>query len=79
MNFCIIPELLNEVFSISTPVCDSIQGERVYPNCPISVNHKSTMADLVELDMVNFDVIVGMVWLYACYASIDFRTRVVKF
>ena len=37
------------------------------------------MAHLVELDMVDFDVILGMDWLHACYASIDCRTRVVKF
>ncbi len=37
------------------------------------------MADLVEIDMVDFDVILGMDWLHACYASIDCRTRVVKF
>ncbi|KAG5602033.1 hypothetical protein H5410_033403 [Solanum commersonii] len=31
------------------------------------------------VDMVDFDVIFGMDWLYACYASVDCRTRVVKF
>ena len=40
---------------------------------------RTPMADLVELDMVDFDVILGMDWLYACYESIDCRTRVVKF
>ncbi|KAH0705906.1 hypothetical protein KY285_010431 [Solanum tuberosum] len=38
-----------------------------------------TMADLIELDMVDFNVILGKDWLHACYASIDCRTRVVKF
>ena len=37
------------------------------------------MDDLVELHMVYFDVIVGMDWLYSCYASIDCKTEVVKF
>ena len=37
------------------------------------------MSDLVELDMVDFDVILGMDWLHAFYASVDCRTRVVKF
>ena len=35
--------------------------------------------DLLELDMVDFDVILGMDCLHACFASIDCRTRVVKF
>ena len=37
------------------------------------------MVDLVKLDMLDFDVILGMDWLHACFASIDCRTRVVKF
>ncbi|KAH0776371.1 hypothetical protein KY290_007782 [Solanum tuberosum] len=79
MNFNVLPEQLSESFSVSTPVGESILAERVYRDCPISVNHKSTMADLIELDMVDFDVILGMDWLHSCYASVDCRTQVVKF
>ena len=53
MNFDILPEQLLEPFSVSTPVGDSILAERVYRDCPVFINHKSTMADLVELDMVD--------------------------
>ncbi|KAH0784113.1 hypothetical protein KY290_003711 [Solanum tuberosum] len=77
-KFEVLPERLCEPFCVSTPVGDSILAERVYRD-PVSINHKSTMADLVELDMVDFDVILGMDWLHASYASIDCRTRVVKF
>ena len=35
--------------------------------------------ELVELDMVDFDIILGMDWFHACFSSIDCRTRVVKF
>ncbi|KAG5614612.1 hypothetical protein H5410_014436 [Solanum commersonii] len=58
MNFDVIPEQLSEPFSVSTPVGRSILVERVYGDCPIFVNHKSTMTDLIELDMVDFDVIL---------------------
>ena len=37
------------------------------------------MADLVELDMVDFDLILRMDWLHACYVSIKCRTRAIKF
>ena len=37
------------------------------------------MDDLLEVDKVYFDVILGMDFLHACYASIDCRTRVVNF
>ena len=79
MTFGIILEQLSETFSVFTPVGESIKAERVYRDYPISVNHKSTMADLIELDMIDFDVILGMGWLHACYAFVDYRTRVVKF
>lgn len=42
-------------------------------------NHKTTMDDLVLLDIIDFDDIVGMDWFHAYYASIDSNTRVVKF
>ena len=35
--------------------------------------------DFVELDMVDFEIILGMDWLHVCFASIDCRTRVVMF
>ena len=60
MNIDIIPELLSEPFSVFSPLGESILSERVYLDFKIFVNHKSTMADLVELDMVDFDVILGM-------------------
>ena len=31
--------------------------------------------ELVELDMVNFDFILGMDWLHTFFATIDCRTR----
>ncbi len=37
------------------------------------------MDDLIELDMVKFDVILGVDGIQACNASVDCKTRVVKF
>ncbi|KAH0636415.1 hypothetical protein KY290_036860 [Solanum tuberosum] len=62
MNFDILPKQLLEPFSVSTPVGESILSERVYRDCTISFNHKDTMADLVELYMVDFDVILVIEW-----------------
>ena len=36
-------------------------------------------ADLVELPMHDFDIILGMDWLHSCYACMDCRSRVVRF
>ena len=59
-KFEILPQKLCEAFCISTLVWKSILEKRVYRDCPFSINHKNTMDDLVELDMVDFDVILGM-------------------
>ena len=77
-QFEILPKKLCEPFFVSTLVGEPILAERFYRDCLIYISHKNTMADLVELDMIDFDVIIGMEWLHACYASIDCRTRVVK-
>ncbi|KAH0632967.1 hypothetical protein KY284_035753 [Solanum tuberosum] len=78
-NFDVLLEKLCEPFCVSTPIVESILAKRVYHDCVISINHKNTIADLVELDMVDFEVILGIDWLHAYYASIDCRTRVVRF
>lgn len=81
MNFDVLLEQLNEPFSVSTPVGvgESIIVERFCCDCPIFVNHNSTMTFLVELAMVDFDVILIMDWIHAYYASNDCNSRVVKF
>ena len=42
------------------------------------LHNKVTHVELVEHDMVDFNVILGMDWLHDCFASIDYRTRIVK-
>ncbi|KAH0672236.1 hypothetical protein KY284_023323 [Solanum tuberosum] len=79
VKFNVSPETLSEPFSVSTPVGDPVIARRVYKNYPITVSQKVTSADLVELEMVDFDVIIGMDWLHSYYASIDCRTRIVHF
>ncbi|XP_049356909.1 uncharacterized protein LOC125821531 [Solanum verrucosum] len=74
MRFDVHPKELLEPFLVSSPVCDSVVAKRVYKRCPISLSHRVTFVDLVELDMLDFDVILGMDWLHDFYASIDCRT-----
>lgn len=62
------------IMSVSTPVGDSILVERVYHDCTISVNHKSTMTEFVEFNMINFDFILGMYYLHSFNALVDCRT-----
>ncbi|XP_075100745.1 uncharacterized protein LOC142176607 [Nicotiana tabacum] len=77
-SFGVEPEQLHESFCVSTLVGDSITVARVYRNCVVTVCGRATTADLTELGMVDFDVIIGMDWLYLCFAKLDCRTRVMR-
>ncbi|XP_070043282.1 uncharacterized protein [Nicotiana tomentosiformis] len=72
-------ELLPHPVEVSTPVGDSIVANHVYRDCTVLINDRPTSVDLVELVMLDFDVIMGMDWLAACYANIDCRAKLVRF
>ena len=78
-RFDVQRDILHEPFVSSTPVGESVVAKRVYQNCPISLPNRVSYVDLVKLDMLDFDIILGMDWLHACFASIDCWTRVVRF
>ena len=48
----------------------------MYRGFPISLSHRVI---LIELDMLEFDVILGRDWSHARFYSIDYRIGVVKF
>ena len=77
-KFDMSPDILHKPFIVSTSVGESVVAKRVYINCPIMFPNRVTYVELVELDMFDFDVILSMDWLHACFASIDCRTRIVK-
>ncbi|KAH0647574.1 hypothetical protein KY285_032822 [Solanum tuberosum] len=60
VNFGVSPETLLEPFSVSTTVGDPVIARRVYKTFPITVSQKVTSADLVELEIVDFDIILGI-------------------
>ena len=79
VGFGFEPSVISKPFSIFTPVGDSIVVRRVYRGCVVTVGSQDTLIDLIELDMVAFDAILGMDWLHSCYATLDYRTRKVIF
>nr|XP_009758075.1 PREDICTED: uncharacterized protein LOC104210804 [Nicotiana sylvestris] len=78
-KFGIEPEKLCEPFEVSTPVGESVIARCIYMGCPVKVYHRLTAANLVELEMVDFDVIMSMDWLESCYATVGCRTKIVNF
>ncbi|XP_075103331.1 uncharacterized protein LOC142177978 [Nicotiana tabacum] len=72
------PELLHKSFEVSTPMGESVVVRRVYRSCDLKIHDRHTLADLHELEMVYFDIIMGMDWLASCYANIDCWTKIVR-
>ena len=79
LTFEILPEVLHDPIVVSTPLGENVRTERVYKNCPIVVSGKAMCANLIELPMHDFDIILGMDWLHSHYACLDCRSRVVRF
>ncbi|XP_075080148.1 uncharacterized protein LOC142165509 [Nicotiana tabacum] len=78
-KFGIEPEKLCKPIEVSTPVGESIIARCIYRGCPVKVHHRLTGADLVELEMVDFDVIMGMDCLTNAPATfMDLMNRVFK-
>jgi len=73
------PEMLDREVIVSTPMGDSLCVKYVYKSCPVVVQGREMLADLMVLEMIDLDVILGMDWLAAYHATLDCRFKVVKF
>lgn len=78
-RFGIEPELLIKLFAVSMLIGESIIARRVYQGCTLIICSRNTFTDLVELELVYFDVIIGMDWLASCYAIVECWTKIVSF
>ncbi|KAK6284672.1 hypothetical protein POUND7_003624 [Theobroma cacao] len=52
---------------------------REYESCVVRVKDKDTLVNLVVLDTLDFDVILGMDWLSPRHASVDCYHKLVRF
>ncbi|OMO67807.1 Zinc finger, CCHC-type [Corchorus olitorius] len=51
----------------------------VFKDCPTVVGREILSANLIPLELTDFDAILGMDWLENHYANVDCRTKVVRF
>ena len=61
--------------SIAAPLSDSLDIDVVLQGCPVLIEGRELLADLVLLDVVDFDVILGIYWLSQHYATIDYHRK----
>ncbi|XP_073033906.1 uncharacterized protein [Primulina eburnea] len=72
------PEKLNEPFRIATPTNRAIETHKIYRDFRISIYNQTFSADLIQLSMVDFDIILGMDWLARNNATVDCKVKGAK-
>ncbi|KAL0550149.1 hypothetical protein IC582_014651 [Cucumis melo] len=72
-------EPLHHVLSVSTPSGECMLSKEKVKGCQIEITGHVIEVTLLVLDMLNFDVILGMDWLAANHASIDCSRKEVAF
>ncbi|TYK22591.1 ty3-gypsy retrotransposon protein [Cucumis melo var. makuwa] len=71
-------EPLSGVLSVSTPSGEVLLSKEKINACQIEIANQMLDVTLLVLDMQDFDVILGMDWLFANHASIDcFHKKVI--
>ncbi|KAL7254914.1 hypothetical protein ACSBR1_009131 [Camellia fascicularis] len=71
-------EPLGYCLSIITPIGECVIIKEVYRGCVLQLGDKELVADLLPLEMLYFNLILGMNWLASYHASVDcYRKEVV--
>ncbi|XP_070056578.1 uncharacterized protein [Nicotiana tomentosiformis] len=60
-SYLVVPrDSLSALMCVSTPMGDFVMVDHVYHSCVVTIESPETSVDLLLLDMVDFDVILGM-------------------
>ncbi|XP_070036666.1 uncharacterized protein [Nicotiana tomentosiformis] len=70
-------ESLSSPIYVSMPVGDSFFVDHVYQSCSVVIGDFETRVDLLLLNMVDFDAILGMDWLSSYHAIQDCHAETV--
>ncbi|KAM1286042.1 hypothetical protein ACFX2J_000134 [Malus domestica] len=73
------PSPLGFDLEVAMPRGDKCYVDSFYPGCPVRVDNVIMPANLIPLDIVNFDVILGADWLHYNRAHIDCYGKSVTF
>ena len=56
---------------VSLPAEQVVECNVMFENCPLSIDQEVFKADLIQLDLLEFDIVLGMDWLSKHGATID--------
>jgi len=58
---------------------ENIVVDWVYENYEVGIQSRKLLANLIELPILEFDIILGMDWLSCHWVTIDYRKKKVEF
>ncbi|XP_070032325.1 uncharacterized protein [Nicotiana tomentosiformis] len=77
-HFLDIPnESLDTPVYVSTPMGNSVVMNRIYRSCVVTFYVYETRVDLLLLNMIDFEVILGMDWLSPYHAILDCHDKTI--
>ncbi|XP_070056533.1 uncharacterized protein [Nicotiana tomentosiformis] len=77
-SYLVVPlDSLSAFVHMSTSVKDCIDVEHVYHSCVVTSGSRETIMNLLLLDMVDFDVILGMDWMSPYHAILYCHTKII--
>ena len=67
------------ILTVTTPIGKQVVCSTYYPSCTVEIGDATFPADLILLDMHDFDVILGIDWLSGHPATIDCFNKTISF
>ena len=71
--------IMKDPLAIGIPAGRTIEVKYVFSAYMIEIDSKVYPADLIELDVLDFDIVLRMDCLSKSYASIDYRDKYIRF
>ncbi|XP_070020447.1 uncharacterized protein [Nicotiana sylvestris] len=77
-RFLVIPPTpLGTPVHVSTPMGNSVVVDWIYRSCVVTLCGFETIADLMLLDMIDFEIIMGMDWLSPYHTVLDCHAKTI--
>ncbi|XP_075475201.1 uncharacterized protein LOC142505941 [Primulina tabacum] len=71
-------ETISEPLRVATPASKTIETHKVHRNCKIFISGRTFKAEQIQLNMVEFDAILGIDWLAKNHALVDCQKKSIK-
>jgi len=64
---------------VSTAIGTELITNMYYIGCEIIIGEMRTQADLIKLEVMDYDLILGMDWLSTYHTHVDYRQKKIIF